>query len=161
LIIRLAAFQKWAYLASAASIGVSQMGRAKICVVPAILAVAPGIVLTVKDAPAATPSLAVGPQYDSTHVYVTPEDLDRFTTSLVSTFGGAKTQSAVFTVTPTPSDGRETTGYEIDDLSDTLTKAKAAGATVLVEPYSVATRRAAMVQFPGGFIAEIHSDNGK
>jgi hypothetical protein len=50
------------------------MSTTKICVVPAILAVAAGIVLTVKDAPAATPSLAVGPQYDSTHVYVTPED---------------------------------------------------------------------------------------
>jgi predicted enzyme related to lactoylglutathione lyase len=50
---------------------------------------------------------------------------------------------------------------DIDDLSDTLTKAKAAGASVLVEPHSVAGRRATMVQFPGRNIAEIHSDNGK
>ena len=57
--------------------------------------------------------------------------------------------------------GRETTGYTVDDLSDTLMKAKAAGVSVVIEPYSVAGRRAAMVQFPGGFIAEIHSDNDK
>ena len=57
--------------------------------------------------------------------------------------------------------GREITGYDVDDLSDTLTKAKAAGASVLVEPYSVAGRQAAMVQFPGGYIAEIHSAKDK
>jgi len=53
------------------------------------------------------------------------------------------------------------TGYAVDDLSDTLTQAKAAGASVLIEPYSVADRRAAMVQFPGGYIAEIHSAKDK
>lgn len=57
--------------------------------------------------------------------------------------------------------GRETTGYDVDNLSDTLTKAKAAGANVVVEPYGVAGRRAAMVQFPGGYIAEIHSATNK
>ena len=55
--------------------------------------------------------------------------------------------------------GREITGHEVDDLSDALVKAKAAGANVVIAPYSVAGRRAAMVQFPGGFIAEIHSDD--
>jgi hypothetical protein len=53
--------------------------------------------------------------------------------------------------------GREITGYEVSDLSETLSKAKAAAANVLVEPYAAAQRRAAMVQFPGGYIAEIHS----
>ena len=53
--------------------------------------------------------------------------------------------------------GREITGYEVANLSDTLTKAKAAGVAVLVEPYKAADRSAAMVQFPGGYIAEIHS----
>jgi hypothetical protein len=57
--------------------------------------------------------------------------------------------------------GRETTGYDVDDLSDTLAKAKGAGANVVVEPYGVAGRRAAMVQFPGGYIAEIHSATSK
>jgi hypothetical protein len=53
--------------------------------------------------------------------------------------------------------GREMTGYEVVDLTDTLNKAKAAGATVLVEPYRAGGREAAMVQFPGGYIAEVHA----
>jgi hypothetical protein len=57
--------------------------------------------------------------------------------------------------------GREITGHEVDDLSNTVMKGEAAGAIVVVAPYSVAGRRAAMLQFPGGFIAEIHSDNDK
>jgi hypothetical protein len=290
----------------------------------AILAVAAGIVFTMTDAPAASLSLAVGPQYDTTHVYIAPEDFDRFSDALVATFGGTRSQAAVINITPTPSEtmwqavftpvgtfsvfgfktpipypfgiertgylvsnfdaaidsakanhadivvtpfpdpigrdaiiawpggvymqlywhrtpsnyaslqtvpenrvyispdraddfvrdfgafaqakvisddhkapgieigrpndvyrrarmdspfgkitvlttdghlpypyGREITGYEVDDLSNTLMKAKAAGASVVIEPYSVAGRRAAMVRFPGGFIAEVHSDNNK
>ena len=57
--------------------------------------------------------------------------------------------------------GHEMTGYEVADLSDTLSKAKQAGATVLVEPYPSGKREAAIVQFPGGYIAEIHSSAGK
>ena len=57
--------------------------------------------------------------------------------------------------------GREITGHGVDDLSNTVVKGKAAGASVVIAPYSVAGRRAAMLQFPGGFIAEIHSDNDK
>src|SRR3984957_10350439 len=48
-------------------------------------------------------SVAVGPQYDTTHVYVAPEDFDRFVASLTATFGGTTTKQGVFTVTPTPS----------------------------------------------------------
>jgi len=290
----------------------------------AIVAVAFGIVFTIADAPAAGLSLAVGPQYDTTHVYVAPEEFDRFSDALVATFGGTKSQAAVINITPTPSEtmwqavftpvgtfsvfgfktpipypfgiertgylvsdfdaaidsakanhadivvapfpdpigrdaiiawpggvymqlywhrtpsnyaslqtvpenrvyispdraddfvrdfgafaqakvisddhkapgieigrpndvyrrarmdspfgkitvlttdghlpypyGREIMGYEVDDLSNTLMKAKAAGASVVIEPYSLAGRRAAMVRFPGGFIAEVHSDNNK
>jgi hypothetical protein len=53
--------------------------------------------------------------------------------------------------------GRETMGYEVADLGETLTKAKASGASVLIEPYSADGRDAALVQFPGGYIAEIHA----
>jgi hypothetical protein len=53
--------------------------------------------------------------------------------------------------------GRELTGYEVADLGQTLDKAKAAGASVLVEPYDAGDRRAAIVQFPGGYVAEIHA----
>jgi len=53
--------------------------------------------------------------------------------------------------------GRELTGYEVGDLTATLDKAKAAGVVVLVEPFEANGRDAAMVQFPGGYIAEIHA----
>jgi predicted enzyme related to lactoylglutathione lyase len=53
--------------------------------------------------------------------------------------------------------GRELTGYEVRDLTATLDKAKAAGALVLVEPFEANGRDAAMVRFPGGYIAEIHA----
>lgn len=53
--------------------------------------------------------------------------------------------------------GRETTGYEVDDLAATLEKAASLGAKVLVSPLNVQGRMSAMVQFPGGYIAEIHS----
>jgi predicted enzyme related to lactoylglutathione lyase len=53
--------------------------------------------------------------------------------------------------------GRELTGYEVTNLSDTLAKAKAAGVAVLVGPYTSDGRSEAIVQFPGGYIAEIHS----
>ena len=32
--------------------------------------------------------VAVAPQYDTTHVYVAPEDVDRFVASFTATFGG-------------------------------------------------------------------------
>ncbi|WP_112442403.1 MULTISPECIES: glyoxalase [unclassified Rhizobium] len=53
--------------------------------------------------------------------------------------------------------GHETTGYQVSDLAATLDKAKANGATVLVNAYSSDKRQAAMVEFPGGYVAEIHS----
>jgi len=53
--------------------------------------------------------------------------------------------------------GREMTGYEVTNLTDTLTKAKASGVDVLVPSYKTDERESALVQFPGGYIAEIHS----
>src|SRR6267143_5820839 len=97
------------------------------------------------------PSVAVAPQYDTTHVYVAPQDFDRFVASLVATFGGTTTKQGVFTVTPTPSStmsqlvmtpvgtvsafgfktpvpypfGAERTGYLVTDLDEaTLTAVK-------------------------------------
>jgi hypothetical protein len=52
--------------------------------------------------------------------------------------------------------GRELTGYEVQNLQGTLTKAKTSGAIVLVDPYTSDGRAAAMIQFPGGYIAEVH-----
>jgi hypothetical protein len=53
--------------------------------------------------------------------------------------------------------GRETMGYEVADVSETLTKAKASRASVLVDSFKADGREAAVLQFPGGYIAEIHS----
>jgi hypothetical protein len=39
----------------------------------------------------------------------------------------------------------------------TLEKAKAAGAKILSPPYTTSDRLTAIVEFPGGYVAEIHS----
>jgi hypothetical protein len=57
--------------------------------------------------------------------------------------------------------GREMTGYEVTNLTDTLAKAKGSGVEVLVPQYMTTARRAVLVQFPGGYIAEIHSVTNK
>ncbi len=53
--------------------------------------------------------------------------------------------------------GREVMGYEVTDLAATLAKAVAAGATVLSHPYASGDCSTAILQFPGGYIAEIHA----
>ena len=53
--------------------------------------------------------------------------------------------------------GRELTGYEVPNLPATLARATGAGASVLVQPYASDHRDAAIVQFPGGYVAEIHA----
>jgi hypothetical protein len=53
--------------------------------------------------------------------------------------------------------GREMTGYEVTNLTDTLMKGKASGVDVLVPPYKTDERESAVVQFSGGYIAETHS----
>ena len=52
-------------------------------------------------------SVAVGPQYDSTHVYVSPKEFDRFVASILATFGGTTSKEAIATVTPTPSSANQ------------------------------------------------------
>jgi len=53
---------------------------ANVAIVPQVLA------KTTTSVKSETPGVA--PQYDTTHVYVNPEDFDKFTDSLVATFGG-------------------------------------------------------------------------
>ncbi len=55
--------------------------------------------------------------------------------------------------------GRETTGYEVSDLTATLQKAQSAGVTILVSPVRAGGRNSAIVEFPGGYIAELHSSD--
>jgi hypothetical protein len=53
--------------------------------------------------------------------------------------------------------GHEVTGYQVQDLAATLGKARAAGVRVLSPPYETHNFTTAIVQFPGGYVAEIHS----
>jgi hypothetical protein len=57
--------------------------------------------------------------------------------------------------------GREITGYEVQDLGATLQKAKAAGVKVLFGPYKGSDRSTAVLEFPGGYVAEVHEVAGR
>ena len=131
---------------------------------------------------AKTAGVAVGPQYDTTHVYVAPQDFDRFVASLIATFGGTTTKQGVFTVTPTPSStmsqlvmtpagtvsvfgfktpvpylfGLERTGYLVTDVDEAIRAAKATGADVIVAPFSDPIGRDAIIQWPGGVNTQLY-----
>src|ERR1700723_173012 len=62
-----------------------------------------GMATAAITAPQPTVNVAVGPQYDSTHVYVAPADLDAFVSSFVATFGGQASKPSVTNVLPVPS----------------------------------------------------------
>ena len=130
----------------------------------------------------ATPAVAVGAQYDTTHVYVAPEDFDRFVASLVAVFGGTTAQQGVFTVTPTPSKtmiqlvltpagtlsvfgfktpvpapfGAERSGYLVTDLDAAVDAARQDGADVIVAPFNDPIGRDAIVQWPGGVNMQLY-----
>jgi predicted enzyme related to lactoylglutathione lyase len=127
-------------------------------------------------------SVAVGPQYDTTHVYVAPGDFDRFVASLLATFGGTTTKQGVFTVTPTHSStmsqlvltsvgsvsvfgfktpipypfGLERTGYLVTDMDEAVRAAKATGADVFVAPFNDPIGRDAIIQWPGGVNTQLY-----
>ena len=129
-----------------------------------------------------TASVAVGPQYDTTHVYVAPEEFDRFVASLIATFGGRTSKQGVFTVTPTPSStmsqlvltpagtvsvfgfktpipypfGLERTGYLVTDMDEAVRAAKATGADVFVAPFNDPIGRDAIIQWPGGVNTQLY-----
>jgi hypothetical protein len=133
----------------------------------------------------ATPAdsnFGVGAQYDTTHVYVQPEDFDKFVASLVATFGGTTTKQGVFTVTPTPSKtmsqlvltpagtlsifgfktpvpypfGTERTGYLVTNLDAAVRAAQADGADLLVTPFDDPIGKDAVIQWPGGVNMQLY-----
>jgi hypothetical protein len=132
--------------------------------------------------PVRTVGVAVGPQYDTTHVYVAPEDFDRFVASLLATFGGTTTKQGVVTVTPTQSStmsqlvltpagavsvfgfktpipypfGLERTGYLVTDMDEAVRAAKATGADVFVLPFNDPIGRDAIIQWPGGVNTQLY-----
>lgn len=52
--------------------------------------------------------------------------------------------------------GREVAGYAVDDVAATVAKATAAGAEALVAPRAIGGATSAVLQFPGGYVAEVH-----
>jgi hypothetical protein len=63
------------------------MRKIKALALLVILLVSAGGTLAAKDKPSVQGhSLAVGSQYDGAHVYLAPEDLDRFSASIIATF---------------------------------------------------------------------------
>jgi hypothetical protein len=139
--------------------------------------------LVAKNKPQAlAPAVAVGPQYDSTHVYVAPADLDVFTSSLVATFGGTKSPPATFSVTPTPSEttfvfvftpvgtfsvfgfktpipypfGSERTGYLVTDMDLAVRSAKTHDADIIVAPFKDPIGRDVIIEWPGGVHMQLY-----
>ncbi|MCC8937529.1 glyoxalase [Bradyrhizobium sp. Arg68] len=126
--------------------------------------------------------VGVGAQYDTTHVYVAPEDVDKFVASFLATFGGRSTKQVVATVTPTPSTttsqllqtpagtvslfgfktpipypfGLERTGYLVTDIDEAISLAKASGADVLVAAFPDPIGRDAVIQWPGGVNMQLY-----
>src|SRR5712671_1963634 len=131
---------------------------------------------------AGTVNVAVGPQYDTTHVYVPAADFDRFVASVLQTFGGKTGQDGVLTVTPTPSStriqlvltpvgtlsvfgfktpipypfGLERTGYLVTNMDEAVRAAKATGADVFVAPFNDPIGRDAIIQWPGGVNTQLY-----
>ncbi len=131
---------------------------------------------------AASPDFTVAPQYSTTHVYVAPEDFDRFVASVIATFGGTATKKGEFTVTPTPSRtmsqlvmtpvgtlsvfgfetpvpypfGAERTGYLVTDLDGAVKAGVTDGADVLCSPFNDPIGQDAVIQWPGGVNMQLY-----
>src|SRR5258705_910820 len=129
-----------------------------------------------------TAGVAVGAQYDTTHVYVPAADFDRFVASVLQTFGGKTAQAGVLTITPTPSStriqlvltpvgtlsvfgfktpipypfGLERTGYLVTDMDEAVRAAKATGADVLVAAFNDPIGQEAIIQWPGGVNTQLY-----
>jgi predicted enzyme related to lactoylglutathione lyase len=128
------------------------------------------------------PGVAVGAQYDTTHVYVAPADFDAFVNSFIATFGGKPSPRGTFNVLPVPSNtqaqyvwtpvgtlssfafltpipypfGQERTGYLVTDMDEALKQARAAGAEVVVDKFKDPIGYDAVIQWPGGVKMQLY-----
>jgi hypothetical protein len=129
-----------------------------------------------------TPQVGVGAQYDTTHVYIAPDAVDKFAASFLATFGGQSTKQVVVTVTPTPSSttsqllqtpvgtvslfgfktpipypfGAERTGYLVTDMDEAIQLAETSGADVLVATFPDPIGKDAVIQWPGGVNMQLY-----
>lgn len=132
--------------------------------------------------PNASDGIAVGPQYDSTHVYLRSADFDGFVRSVVATLGGQPSVRGPSEITPTPSKaqfqyvqtpvgmlsifayetpvpypfGLERTGWLVADLDRALKVAKANGAEVIVDKWRDPIGYDAIIQWPGGVKMQLY-----
>lgn len=137
---------------------------------------------TGEESSAAKRAVAVGSQYDTTHVYVAPEDFDGFVNSFVATFGGKPSQRIVGNVTPVTSSaemqyvlspvgalsifayrtpvpfpfGQERTGYLVTGMDLAIKTAREGGAEVIVEPFKDPIGIDAVIQWPGGVKMQLY-----
>ena len=148
----------------------------------ALLSTSPVSVSLAKEAAANAPSIAVGPQYDTTHVYIAPGDFDTFVNSFTDTFGGQPSKRGTFNVLPVPSStegqyvwtpvgtlstfafltpipypfGQERTGYLVADMDQAIREARAAGAEVIVDKFKDPIGFDAVIQWPGGVKMQLY-----
>ena len=129
-----------------------------------------------------TPTVAVGAQYDTTHVYIASADFDAFVRAWTATFGGKPSTRITANVLPVPSSalaqyilspvgnlstfafttpipfpfGQERTGWLVNDMDKALAAARASGAEVIVDKFKDPIGFDAIIQFPGGVKTQLY-----
>lgn len=150
----------------------------------AVLAASP---ITVPAVAAPAADYSVGPQYDTTHVYVPEDQFDTFVTSFVATFGGNTSKQGEFQVTPTKSltksqlvltpagtvsvfgfktpipypFGDERTGYLVTDIDAAVKSARSHGAVRRLATFPDPIGRDSVIQWPGGVNMQLYWHTAK
>ncbi|MEC3947618.1 glyoxalase [Sphingobium sp. HWE2-09] len=160
------------------------MNRIALLMATALVAISPVAAPAQSSAPtqSSATDFSVGPQYDTTHVYIAPEDFDHFVASFTATFGGSASKQGVFQVTPTDSKtksqlaltpsgtvsvfgfltpipvpfGAERTGYLVTDLDAAVVSAMRHGATRLITSFPDPIGRDVVVQWAGGVNMQLY-----
>ncbi|WP_260928147.1 VOC family protein [Novosphingobium sp. 9] len=160
------------------------MKRFTLLIAAAVIASVPAAIpaMARTDAVTSTPDFAVGPQYDTTHVYVPADQFDTFVSSFSATFGGTTSKQGEFQVTPTQSltksqlvltpagsvsvfgfktpipypFGAERTGYLVTDIDAAIAAAVKHGATRLLTTFPDPIGRDSLIQWPGGVNMQIY-----
>jgi hypothetical protein len=167
-------------IGKARALSVSAVAAATLGLVAASPA-AHGMTRAVHGKPAGA-SVAVGPQYDTTHVYVEPGEVSAFVSSWEATFGGTNTTPVTTDVTPTHSEtiselalspvgslsvfgfetgipypfGQERGGSLVTSIGAGVAAAERSGASLVVSPWDDPIGKDTIVQFPGGVDMQLY-----